>query len=152
MEIKYYIEFRLQSNPSTWRRSTAYFFSSFKDAEADVQSCLKRQEENGEINYESFKDRVLEYRIISLTTTVVEKVLSHFLVDSSSRFLEAKRNELHYLDQVYKYLKHLENIYTTGKLKDENHAWQVQTSLRNTETQRNIVSKKIEELTLKERN
>lgn len=62
-------------------------------------------------------------------------------------FIEAKTDELHYLDQVYKYLKYLEHIYKVGKLEDKEKAWQIDISLKNTNRQRDIVRKEIVRLT-----
>lgn len=61
-------------------------------------------------------------------------------------FIEAKTDELHYLDQVYKYLKYLEHIYKVGKLQDEEKAWQIGISLSNINRQREKVKNKIKQL------
>jgi len=62
-------------------------------------------------------------------------------------FIEAKTDELHYLDQVYKYLKYLEHTYKVGKLEDKEKAWQIDISLKNTNKQRDIVRREIVRLT-----
>ena len=147
METCFYVEFRLESNPDAWKRCTAYHFKDFNKAEADVQECLKRQAENGETNYKTFKDRVLEYRIVMVDTTIKETILSNFLVKSHAKLIKSREEEFYYLNQVYKYLKYLEHLYTSSKLEDENQAWQISISLKNTETQRKTVAKKLHELT-----
>ena len=58
----------------------------------------------------------------------------------------AMTDELHYLDQIYKYMKHLEHIYKVGKLQDEEKAWQIGISLSNTNRQREKVKNKIKQL------
>lgn len=62
-------------------------------------------------------------------------------------FIGAMTDELHYLDQIYKYMKHLEHIYKVGKLEDKEKAWQIDISLKNTNRQRDIVRKEIVRLT-----
>jgi len=64
----------------------------------------------------------------------------------------AKTDELHYLDQVYKYLKHLEHIYKVGKLEDKNKALQIEISLENTGKQRETLKKEISEIIVYEYN
>lgn len=59
--------------------------------------------------------------------------------------LAAKQDELHYLDQVYKYLKFLEQGYNVGVLKDEEKAWQINISLLNIGRQRDKLLKEIGE-------
>jgi hypothetical protein len=44
-----------------------------------------------------------------------------------------KQDELHFLEQIYKNLKHLEHIYTVAATKDEEKLWYTQVSLSNTE-------------------
>jgi hypothetical protein len=61
-------------------------------------------------------------------------------------FIGAMTDELHYLDQIYKYMKHLEHIYKVGKLQDEEKAWHVGISLSNTNRQREKVKNKIKQL------
>lgn len=61
-------------------------------------------------------------------------------------FISAKTDELHYLDQIYKYMKHLEHIYKVGKLQDEEKAWQIDISLSNTNRQREKIKNEIKQL------
>jgi len=61
-------------------------------------------------------------------------------------FISAKTDELHYLDQVYKYLKCLEHIYKVGKLEDEDKAWYINVSIQNTNRQREKVKLEIKQL------
>jgi len=61
-------------------------------------------------------------------------------------FIGAKTDELHYLDQIYKYMKHLEHIYKVGKLEDEEKAWQISISLSNTNRQREKIKNEIKQL------
>lgn len=61
-------------------------------------------------------------------------------------FIEAKKDELHYLDQIYKYTKHLEFIYKSGKLENKTKAWYTEISLSNINFEREKVKKEIEEL------
>jgi hypothetical protein len=45
----------------------------------------------------------------------------------------SKQDELHFLEQILRNLKHLEHIYTVGKTKDEKKLWYTQVSISNTE-------------------
>lgn len=146
METKYYIEFCLESKPLLWKRCSAYSFNTFTEAEADIQKCLKRQYENAEINYSTFKDRVLEYRVIEVSTLVKETPLSNFSVKSHIKLVETKQDELHYLNQIFKYLKHLELLYIT-KLSDREKLQRIQISINNTSSEIKIATKTLEELT-----
>lgn len=60
--------------------------------------------------------------------------------------ISAKRDELHFLDQIYKYMKHLEFMYTSGKLEDKKKAFHIKISLTNIDYQREILKKEIEYL------
>ena len=61
-------------------------------------------------------------------------------------FIELKKDELHYLDQIFKYTKHLEFLYRSGKLEDKNKALYTQIILSNINSEREKVKKEIEEL------
>ena len=65
---------------------------------------------------------------------------------STSKLIEAKTDELHYLDQVYKYMKYLEHTYKAGCLKDKEKALQIDISLRNINKQRDTLKKEIKKL------
>lgn len=54
------------------------------------------------------------------------------------------KDELHYLDQIAKYLNHLHHTYTTGKLKNENRAWYTKIGIKNCDHERERVKKEIE--------
>ncbi len=66
---------------------------------------------------------------------------------SNISVLTAKRNELHYLDQVYKYLKYLECLYKASKIKDENRAWYTMVGIKNCDSERERVKAEIQNLT-----
>jgi hypothetical protein len=57
--------------------------------------------------------------------------------------MNTKTDELHYLDQIYKYMKHLEHIYKVGNMKDEEKARLIDISLKNVETQRSKILEEI---------
>jgi hypothetical protein len=61
-------------------------------------------------------------------------------------FLKAKNDELHFLDQIYKYTKHLECMYKSGKLQDKNKAFYTEISLSNINSEREKVQRDIEEI------
>jgi hypothetical protein len=144
---KFYTEYRLQSKPNVWNKVVARPFDKLIEAEADIKACLERQKENGDLNYLIHKDRVLEYRVVEVSTKTKETILSGFLVESKDRIIKAKKDELYYLNQVYKYLKHLEHLYNTGKISDEGKSFQIKVSLNNTQAQINTLSDELENLT-----
>ncbi len=57
-----------------------------------------------------------------------------------------KEDELHFLQQVYKNLKHLNHMYETGKLKHESRAWYTQISVNNAATEVSRAERKLEQL------
>jgi hypothetical protein len=61
--------------------------------------------------------------------------------------LEAKRDEIHYLDQIYKYMKYLEHTYKAGKLQDKEKAFQIEISLSNVSKQRKHAKQQLKDLT-----
>lgn len=144
--VKYYVEFRLESKPSTWKRFTYQSFDKLTEAESDIESCLKRQKENAEINYAKAGDRVLEYRVVEVNITTHENILSKFLV-VSPKLIQHKKDELYYSKQILKYLKHLEHLYISSKIADRTKLWPIETSIANTEYQIKEITKNLEELT-----
>lgn len=60
--------------------------------------------------------------------------------------ISAKRDELHFLDQIHKYMKHLEFMYTCGKLEDRKKAFHIEISLSNIDYQRKELKKEMENL------
>ena len=60
--------------------------------------------------------------------------------------ISSKRDELHFLDQIHKYMKHLEFMYTSGKLEDKKKAFHIEISLSNIDYQREILKKEMENL------
>lgn len=54
-----------------------------------------------------------------------------------------KQDELHYLKQVFKYLKHLEHLYHTEVIKDNNKLQQINVSINNTKQQIEYVERDI---------
>lgn len=68
-------------------------------------------------------------------------------MQSNIKLAEAKNDELHFLDQIYKYMKHLEFMYTSGKLEDKKKSFHIENSLSNIDYQREILKKEIEEFT-----
>jgi len=61
-------------------------------------------------------------------------------------FLNAKNDELHYLDQVIKNLKHLEHIYLAGKLEDERKAFGIKNGLKHFYYERDKLAKEIKQI------
>lgn len=61
-------------------------------------------------------------------------------------FLNAKNDELHYLNQVIKNLKHLEHIYLAGKLEDEKKAFGIKNGLEHFYYERGKIQTEIDEL------
>ena len=59
--------------------------------------------------------------------------------------IEAKKDELHYLNQIAKYLNHLYYTYTTGKLKNDNRAWYTKVGIKNCNSERERVEQEIED-------
>lgn len=65
-----------------------------------------------------------------------------------SSLIEAKKEELHHLDQLFKHMKYLELIYKSGKLEHKNRAWYTEIGLNNLNSERERVKREIEELTV----
>lgn len=61
------------------------------------------------------------------------------------KLLNLKQDEVHYLDQIYKYMKHLEYLYKTSIIKDNNKAHQINISIQNIKNQRDQLIKEINE-------
>ena len=61
-------------------------------------------------------------------------------------FLNAKKDELHYLNQVIKNLKHLEHIYLAGELEDERKAFGIKNGLEHFYHERGKIQTEIEKL------
>jgi hypothetical protein len=139
MNTTYHIEYRKESNPNNWIRPagiSSMVFNKFLEAEAFVKACLERQKENGNDNYKLYGDRVLEYRIIQHDSYIEETTLKSFSVEYPKETLrDKKEDELHYLKQVFKYLKHLQHLYSTGELKNENYLLYIKVGLNNCESE-----------------
>lgn len=81
----YHIESRISSNPTVWKRLNYFHHSDRVAAEKDIQECIARLKENGEMNYATSGIRVLEYRIAQVTsiTKKEESIISTFVVNPS---------------------------------------------------------------------
>lgn len=63
-----------------------------------------------------------------------------------SSFVSAKTDELHYLNQVIKYLNHLLHIYQVGKLEDETKAFGIKNGLENYYYQKEKIQKELNQM------
>ena len=61
---------RFQSKPDSWYEGYYASHKTLEEAKKATQDMIKRSEENDEINYKTFGDRVIERRIIKRTTTI----------------------------------------------------------------------------------
>ena len=152
METKYYIESRINSEPTKWRRHNYFHYSERTAAENHIQECIARLKKNGETNYKASGIRVLEYRVAQVSTTIEKKedIISTFLVQTEEaikqEIVEAKQEELQCIEQMHKYASQLECIYTAGRLEDHEKAWQIRVSLTNIIRQRINIKEEIEAL------
>ena len=146
MATQYFLESRSSKAPDKWYRH-AYAERSLEEAKKVVQGCLKRVTENGESNFKECGFRVLEYRIVEVNTFVEETPLLNFPIKNdvvSKKLHEAKQDQLHFLNQILKYLKHLEYIHKTGILKDDRKALYTEISIFNTNSEIEKLLKEIE--------
>lgn len=143
---EYYLEFRLESKPDVWKRSKAFHFKKLIEAEAYIKECLERQKENAETNFITFKDRVLQYRVVCVNVTTRETILSFFDV-THPKLIQHKKDELYYLKQLFKYLKHLERLYISSKIADTHKLWRTGISISNVDSEIKQITKNLEELT-----
>ena len=142
MKTTYRLESRLSNTPNTWSSKSYTTFNSLADINKFLQDCLERQKENAEINFKISGIKVLDYRIVETNSTTTEKVLSVHTVDPPE-YNQRKSDELHYLDQIYKYMKHLEYLYISNKEKDADKLWQIKISLSNVDNQRTSLREEI---------
>jgi len=60
--------------------------------------------------------------------------------------IETKNDELHYLNQVIKYLNHLLYIYQVGKLEDVTKAFGIKNGLENYNFQKEKIQKELNQM------
>ena len=56
-------------------------------------------------------------------------------------------DELHYLNQILKYLNYLHQTYTVGKLKNDNRTWYTKVGMKNCDHEIERVKKELENIT-----
>jgi hypothetical protein len=61
---------RFESKPDSWYEGYYATHKTLEEAEKAIQDMIERSEENDEMNYKTFGDRVIERRILKRTTTV----------------------------------------------------------------------------------
>lgn len=64
--------------------------------------------------------------------------------------LAALEDELHYLNQISKYLNYLYQAYTVGKLKNDNRTWYTKVGMKNCDHEIERVKKEMEQIQLNE--
>lgn len=131
-ETRFFVETRTSRSPDDWSR-LHHGHRNCADAERDVHQCLKRLEENGDMNFQESGFRVLEYRIVQVNTTVEVKPVKRFSAEHTinKKLQRVKEEELHFINQVVRNIKHLEHIYTVGPLANSKELFGVQNSLNN---------------------
>lgn len=87
-------------------------------------------------NYNRFTYKVREVNLL-------EDKANHV----NQKLIQAKQDELHYLEQIYKNLKHIQNLYQGGCLKNKDKAYHVDVSLNNTLDEIINLRKELHELT-----
>lgn len=68
-------------------------------------------------------------------------------VQANQKLIQAKQDELHYLEQIYKNLKHILNLYQGGCLKNKDRAYHADVSLNNTLNEIVNLRKELHDLT-----
>ena len=134
------IESRFENKPEIWYNCN-HECKTLEQAQEVFKNLVKYHRENSNNLYEEFKNRVLEFRIVEKTVNIESSIVCATLIkpvmdeDTEKRIkaslIEAKEDELHFLKEIYKYMKHLEHIYMVGKLENEDMAWQTKHNLCN---------------------
>jgi hypothetical protein len=152
-DSKFYIESQTSKAPDHWSRHSQPVFSNQADAKKFVLECLERLETNGEANFKTFGFKVLSYRIVELNTTVKDTILETFPVIKQplkmsylekEKYYQTKQEELHYISQILKYLKHLEYLYKNSSIKDSQKLDRIKKSINNTNDERGKILREID--------
>jgi hypothetical protein len=135
---QYFIEYRKSDEPDVWNRqseSCAYL----NYAQHLVNNYLERAKSGCPPYHDG--SYPLEYRIVEVKTETTENIIQSNIVEYPESDLD-NSDELHYLKQTYKYLKHLEYTYKV-RLKNVKRAWDINSSILH-------IEKRIEEIEKKE--
>lgn len=140
-DSSYIVEYKLSSNKDIWIRMSP--FSNLNAAKNSILSYIECRK--GYNTSDSSSGLVTEWRLLERTYSIQETEIESYKLksESSLKLIEAKKDELHYLHQIYKYLNHLEHSYKSGELKDNSKAYQINISLENTDNQIKLVEEEL---------
>lgn len=69
---------------------------------------------------------------------------------NTQSIVNAKKDEIHFVDSIIKNIKHLEHMYTVGPLKDDTERYSILHRLKNWESRKTKLEEQLEILELKE--
>jgi hypothetical protein len=123
-KYEYFLENRRSNQPNEWYRATSGF-SSLEEAEEVVKNIVEKHKQA--CHYREDGSHIVQYRIIRVKTEVTENIMHLVTIDYPEPDSDHS-DELHYLKQTFKYLKHLEHTYKV-KMKNVQKAWDINNSL-----------------------